>query len=271
MLNIQEIKKVKKLEKVMKSNRLIYLIFFTVVVNYNCINKEQKQIRSSEREYILKSLKTDVVDTLDLGVKKSLADFFAENNQLFQAFIKKDYQINYTTTINSGNEMKKYIINDEVVIKNTYDGKKNKYHFYFQNKLQIVKKLDDFPDFDNFSIDYLNSSFYEANNRRLILIVSQPSEYTGIMSNFSLYQLWDVLNKTIYCFNEFGDSPKILDSTYDNGDFVITFITADNSPSEENWNLYLRKILIKKRGDTKVLLVQTYKGKKAKVIKLKVN
>lgn len=72
----------------------------------------------------------------------------------------------------------------------------------FNNKKALVKRvfIKDSTSFkfDGFMCDYRNARFYSSND--ILLIKSQPSEWTGLMNQYEFYQVFDKKSNTCYEF-----------------------------------------------------------------------
>ena len=63
----------------------------------------------------------------------------------------------------------------------------------------IIKDSTSFK-FDGFMCDYNNGGFYSNKNNDILLIKSQPAEWTGLINQYEFYQVFDVKKNICYEF-----------------------------------------------------------------------
>jgi hypothetical protein len=96
--------------------------------------------------------------------------------------------------------------------------------------------------FEDMVLDYSDASFCSLlSDSNLYLIVLKPTNFTGLMSNYSLYQILDVRNLKLFEFVSFGDYLEIISRRRSDNSFDILFLNGVHNVENDSWNIFITK------------------------------
>lgn len=198
--------------KIISITGLFTILFFFGCTSISNLQEKNKNIVKSEKpqEYLSDSVIIFSITSLDTLVM---------SNKIRCVKIIPSVQYVYT---DSG---KRFIVQDKMIrqmltfSETLKNGVSNRQILIAGNKLLKMKYNNVNCTLNTDSIEmniyYTESEYYWFGSLNMLLVVSKPMEWVGLMSaTFSFYQLINIDKKTVYEFIGFGDSPYLEQYSY---------------------------------------------------------
>jgi hypothetical protein len=182
-------------------------------------------------------------DTIFMNNVSDIGVFLKSEITPLQSLRKMDAKVNGTRS-NNATKFEFGLAKDIVTFKYTFLEKKRKRSALINRKAITITRLryDENTTFDDLVLDYNDASFYSfLNDSNYYLIVLKPTNFTGLMSNYSLYQILDVRNLRLFEFVSFGDYPEIIARRRSDNSFDLLFLKGVHSVENDSWNIFITK------------------------------